>query len=725
VDAHTSYTNTPYGNLTQVLSELNYLGVHNIRDNVANTTQEYNALGTLMSNGIKVDMLANTDLTGFMNLAHNLEVAHPGGINAIEGLNEVDGWSPSYKGLTSYAAAAQFQKDLYTAVKSDSVLSGVAVYNTTVAGVADSQYLGNLSAYADYGNAHIYYGGGQPGWGWSTYDSTYFWTSWLKSAQVDAPNKPVVVTETGASTAVGSPGYQSVDQPTAAKQILNSLMDSAKNGVSMTYIYELVDSQNNGATDPQSHFGLFNWDGSATVAANAVHNFTSILTSHGALSSTPGSLDYTISGVPTWGGQQLFQQGDGTYDIVVWAEPTIWNTSTNQEVAAGNTPITINLANAASVKIYDPMTGSTATQSLGATSTVSFNVVDHPLIVEVTPTSTGSTGGATTTPPATGGTTTSPPTGGSTTTPTTPVADPAADFNGDGKSDMLLYNASTNQISVLDSTGSGFKSVMTTTAPAGWTPVGVADFNGDGKSDILWYNSSTHTEAVWTSTGSSFTGSVTNTAPAGWTPVGTGDFNGDGKADIFWYNASANQETVWQSTGSNFQGTAVITAPTGFKPIGIGDFNGDGKADVLWYNSTNNQISVQNSNGSSFQSPNAAITAPAGWTPVGVGDFNGDGKADIVWYNASTHQETVWTSTGSSFSGGAVNSVPTGWAPVSVGDYNGDGKADIMFYNSSTHQEAVWQTSGSGVTSWASTSVTSGYTPFDTFQTGTYGLHQV
>ena len=160
----------------------------------------------------------------------------------------------------------------------------------------------------------------------------------------------------------------------------------------MTYIYELADSSNNGPTDAQSNFGLFTWNGSAQPAAVAIHDLTSILGAGGPLAGTPGSLNYTISGVPQWGGQMLFEQGNGTYDIVVWAEPTIWNGTS--EVAAPNTPISITLGTAASVSIYDPMVGTSPVELLGTTSQVNVNVVDHPIIIQVTPTTT-----TTTTPP--------------------------------------------------------------------------------------------------------------------------------------------------------------------------------------------------------------------------------------------------------------------------------------------------------------------------------------
>ena len=83
VNIHLSYTSTPYGNLSQVQSELNYLGLPNVRDNFSNSTYEYNALSTLAGLGYKIDMLGNTNLSTFLTNVRNLETAHPGSVLAV------------------------------------------------------------------------------------------------------------------------------------------------------------------------------------------------------------------------------------------------------------------------------------------------------------------------------------------------------------------------------------------------------------------------------------------------------------------------------------------------------------------------------------------------------------------------------------------------------------------------------------------------------------------
>jgi hypothetical protein len=72
-----------------------------------------------------------------------------------------------------------------------------------------------------------------------------------------------------------------------------------------------------------------------------------------------------------------------------------------------------------------------------------------------------------------------------------------------------------------------------------WSVAGTGDFNGDGKSDILWYQASgtSSNEAVWLMNGATLLQSAgLGSAGSGWSVAGTGDFNGDGKTDILWYN---------------------------------------------------------------------------------------------------------------------------------------------------------------------------------------------
>ena len=97
---------------------------------------------------------------------------------------------------------------------------------------------------------------------------------------------------------------------------------------------------------------------------------------------------------------------------------------------------------------------------------------------------------------------------------------PIADFNGDGKQDILLRNSNTGQLSIWLMNGTSTLSVgsLTTIGDLNWQIITVADFNGDGRSDILWRNSASGQFYVWLMNGTVSTslGSPGTLSDPGW-----------------------------------------------------------------------------------------------------------------------------------------------------------------------------------------------------------------
>jgi Pro-kumamolisin, activation domain/FG-GAP-like repeat/Subtilase family len=107
--------------------------------------------------------------------------------------------------------------------------------------------------------------------------------------------------------------------------------------------------------------------------------------------------------------------------------------------------------------------------------------------------------------------------------------------------------------------------------PSGWTLQGAGDINGDGFSDLLWTNTSTNQFGWWIMNGDTVADREARTITPGYSIATIGDFNGDGLVDILWTNAAGNAY-LWTSIGSTFQsfglsdqaGT-VVTIPAGSK----------------------------------------------------------------------------------------------------------------------------------------------------------------
>ena len=161
----------------------------------------------------------------------------------------------------------------------------------------------------------------------------------------------------------------------------------------------------------------------------------------------------------------------------------------------------------------------------------------------------------------------------------------------------------------------------------------VADFNGDGKADIVWAGLSG--AGVILSNGSG-TFQTSRPLAAGLGvglpvvhPFAIGDFNGDGKLDIALAQQIPLGVVMLPGNGDGtFQTGVTLNVATIPKALAAGDFNGDGNLDLVVVEQTKVSIYYGTGDGN-FRSPVECVTGSFLWQ-VAVGDFNGDGNADLV-----------------------------------------------------------------------------------------------
>ncbi|QOZ47332.1 RHS repeat protein [Bradyrhizobium sp. CCBAU 53340] len=388
VNAHSAYSSSSayasYGNSSLILDDLHYLGVTTIRDALPTDPNAAPVVNALAAAGVKFDFVVSSELpaygaAGIAQFIASLDgfvAKYPNSIVAIEGLNEANIQSFSYNGSSSMAAAAQFQKDLYTAIKADGHLGGVSVYNLTL-GLNDSAayaQLGDLSKYSDYSSSHAYVA--------TTTPENYGIQYGVNVAASSSPGNPSVITETGYTTLASYSGL-GVDQVVQAKSILNSLVDAFKDGVSKTYLYELLD--HGSGSDPEGSFGLFNVDGTPKLAATAVHNLTAILADDGSGGRTPTTpLAYTIDNLPTSGNSMVLAKSNGAYELVVWAEPQLWNDAKDTEISNPTMQAKVHLGSVhQTVTVYDPLNTSKPIATYTNVQDFTLPVSDHPLVIEI------------------------------------------------------------------------------------------------------------------------------------------------------------------------------------------------------------------------------------------------------------------------------------------------------------------------------------------------------
>lgn len=166
------------------------------------------------------------------------------------------------------------------------------------------------------------------------------------------------------------------------------------------------------------------------------------------------------------------------------------------------------------------------------------------------------------------------------------------DFNGDGKSDLMVTRAGNTEILTMDNYT--FKSIYYSTWPTSSNLVFYGDFNGDRKMDVLHRVSSTDNNSLWYKNLSTGTGFVSTPVTFSHTPIIDAnyvgdkllmmDMNGDGKTDIFhgWTNSTYTTIHGYYSKGDGFtlvtSSFSLIMNTTALTPF---DINGDGKAEVI------------------------------------------------------------------------------------------------------------------------------------------------
>jgi hypothetical protein len=282
----------------------------------------------------------------------------------------------------------------------------------------------------------------------------------------------------------------------------------------------------------------------------------------------------------------------------------------------------------------------------------------------------------------------------------------AADFNGDGKSDLAVANSNDATISVLaNATQAG------ATVPAYATQQTFAtdqeplqlvapDINGDGKADIVSANFFGSISVLLNATAS---GAAPAFLPQQSFPtilgsdavsVTVADFNRDGKPDLGIADNGLFHATVLLNTTS--AGASVASFATA-QPFSVGwpffittaDLNLDGAPDMIVANLPNDTVSLMLNTTAPGDATLAFLAAQdyaVGSAPrsVAIADVNGDGKPDLL---VADRDDGMLLPLLNITAPGATSVVLLAGAPVPAGantyaeraiDMNGDGKPDII-----------------------------------------------
>ncbi len=270
-----------------------------------------------------------------------------------------------------------------------------------------------------------------------------------------------------------------------------------------------------------------------------------------------------------------------------------------------------------------------------------------------------------------------------------PASVAAGDLNGDLVQDLALANAGDDTASVLLGNGDGtFQPAKSVYLGQGAAPqsVAIADFNRNGRPDLVVANTGANAVSVLLGNGDgTFQAPVTLGAGVSPSSVTAGDFNGDSKPDLAIANTGSNSVSVLLGNGDGtFQPARSFAVDGGPFLVTIGDVNRDSKPDLVVANSGSGRIAVLLGGGDgTFQTP--VFMAPGNtlsvWS-IAVGDFNGDGSQDLVPANNDADTVSVLLGHGNGTFGFPVG-FAAGPGPTSVvpGDFNNDGRLDVAVAN--------------------------------------------
>ena len=284
-----------------------------------------------------------------------------------------------------------------------------------------------------------------------------------------------------------------------------------------------------------------------------------------------------------------------------------------------------------------------------------------------------------------------------------------ADMNGDGVPDLVLAGTGSTYVAVLTGKGGGaFQPAMFIDAGnngSGLTPsaAAIADFNGDGKPDLLVagpFKIDGHSGRVGVMMGKgdgtfqALKMSIVNSDYP--SAAVTADFNGDGKADAVIATSPINGDfpalfVLIGNGDGTFKTPVRLSGVTTPAALIAADVNGDQKVDLIVVDqgvyatdspSTAGGIVVYLGKGDgTFQAP---VTATAGFNPgtAAIGDLNSDGKPDLAVAttdaNGNDALAVLLGKGDGTFSAATLLPSAASPAALAIADFNHDGKADLV-----------------------------------------------
>ena len=199
----------------------------------------------------------------------------------------------------------------------------------------------------------------------------------------------------------------------------------------------------------------------------------------------------------------------------------------------------------------------------------------------------------------------------------------AGDFDGNGRDEILVHNPTNGFVGIifLDQNGnaSSFEATtMLVDVANNWTLQKTGDFNGDNKTDLLLYNTVSGVIVFFEMDGSTVTtatGLLALDPSTGWFIEETGNFSGNGSSDILILHSSGTVAIITIENGALFSIHSPGGVPANTEIVNAGRYDSDSMDDLLLHNTVTGDVQTAIHDGAVFTAINTVMNLDpsSGW----------------------------------------------------------------------------------------------------------------